>query len=154
MQMDSVMRLKSVKFLPPYALVIGMVLIYIFGRIDSSVYFFQVVLGVVCLGIGCALLYALYKYHSSCWSQIPINQVHDIYEVWPYTFTRNPVNVSVLLILLSVALFTGNMFNLITALIYFAYSDRLLIPEHESNMLKYHRNKYTEYCAIVSRWGI
>jgi protein-S-isoprenylcysteine O-methyltransferase Ste14 len=142
------------RFLPPHALLLGMALIYIFGKMNKTIYFLQVLVGVIAMGVSCCIIYAIYKHHSSCWSQIPISQVYDIIDVWPYTFTRNPVHLSLLLFLASAALFTNYLFNLIIALIYFTYTDKIVIPEHESNMLKCHRNKYSEYCLKVSRWGV
>ncbi len=69
-----------------------------------------------------------------------------------YQYSRNPMYLGLLLILLSWGLWLGNAFNVLLAAGFVAYMNRFqIIPEEEilSNLFG---REYAQYCTLVRRW--
>lgn len=69
-----------------------------------------------------------------------------------YKFTRNPMYLSLLLLLLAWGLYLGNAFNTLLAAGFVYYMNAFqIIPEEEVLERKYGK-AYQKYCVMVRRW--
>ncbi len=69
-----------------------------------------------------------------------------------YKFTRNPMYLSLLLLLLSLGVALGNAFNVLVAAGFVAYMNRFqIIPEEKVLLEKFGRD-YKDYCILTRRW--
>lgn len=69
-----------------------------------------------------------------------------------YQFSRNPMYLGLLLILLAWGLWLGNAFNVLLAAGFVAYMNKFqILPEEEALMKLFHK-EYKQYCTLVRRW--
>ena len=69
-----------------------------------------------------------------------------------YHYTRNPIYVSMLLLLLGIAIVVGKTIFFIGPAIFFALANFYFIPFEEKNLKKAFGKKYLEYKKEVGRW--
>lgn len=69
-----------------------------------------------------------------------------------FQFTRNPMYLGLLLLLLSWGLYLGNAFNVITAALFVMYMNKFQIIPEEEALLNRFGNEYAQYCTLVRRW--
>ncbi len=69
-----------------------------------------------------------------------------------YRFSRNPMYLAMLLILLAFGLKLGNAFNTLTAALFVAYMNRFQIIPEEESLAKIFGKEYKHYCVKVRRW--
>lgn len=69
-----------------------------------------------------------------------------------YNFSRNPMYLGMLLLLLSWGLHLGNAFNTMVAALYVAYMNRFQISAEEAILEEKYGSAYRSYCALVRRW--
>ena len=69
-----------------------------------------------------------------------------------YNYSRNPMYLTMLLILLAWGLWLGNAFNTVTAALFVAYMNRFqIIPEEEALKKKFDKD-FEKYMIKVRRW--
>ena len=69
-----------------------------------------------------------------------------------YNYSRNPMYLTLLLILLAWGLWLGNAFNTVTAALFVAYMNRFqIIPEEDALREKFGKD-YEKYTIKVRRW--
>lgn len=69
-----------------------------------------------------------------------------------YTFSRNPIYLAMLLILLALGVVLGNAFNTLTAAAFVGYMNKFqIIPEERILLDKFGRS-FKEYCTLTRRW--
>lgn len=69
-----------------------------------------------------------------------------------FKYTRNPMYLAMLLILLSFGLHLGNAFNVLLAAGFVAYMNRFQITPEEQALLHIFGKDYQQYCTKVRRW--
>jgi protein-S-isoprenylcysteine O-methyltransferase Ste14 len=69
-----------------------------------------------------------------------------------YKFTRNPMYLALLLMLLALGLQLGNAFNTLTAAFFVAYMNKFQILPEEEILSKVFGKEYRQYCSEVRRW--
>ncbi|MEO1009900.1 MAG: isoprenylcysteine carboxylmethyltransferase family protein [Bacteroidota bacterium] len=69
-----------------------------------------------------------------------------------YRYSRNPMYLGMLLILLALGLRLGNAFNILVAAGFVAYMNRFQVIPEEKTLLKNFGKQYREYCVQVRRW--
>lgn len=70
----------------------------------------------------------------------------------PFRFTRNPLYVTLLLIMIAVGLMMSSMWFLIAAAILLLLLDRLIIAREERVIRQHFGDEYGAYMARVRRW--
>lgn len=70
----------------------------------------------------------------------------------PYSFTRNPMYLSITLALFGIALYIGNILAFIAPIIFFAAMNYVFIPFEENLMEDIFGRKYLDYKKKVRRW--
>lgn len=69
-----------------------------------------------------------------------------------YKYSRNPMYLAMLLLLLALGLLLGNAFNVLVAAGFVAYMNRFQIIPEEQALLKTFGKAYSQYCIEVRRW--
>jgi len=69
-----------------------------------------------------------------------------------YRFTRNPMYLGMLLILLALAFFLGNLWNIAVIILYVWVITRIQIVPEEQALVKLFGEQYRAYCEQVRRW--
>ncbi len=69
-----------------------------------------------------------------------------------YAYTRNPMYLSFLLILLAWGLWLGNAFNTLLAAGFVGYMNRFQILPEEEALSRLFGKEYQRYCIAVRRW--
>lgn len=69
-----------------------------------------------------------------------------------FAFSRNPMYLSMLLMLLAFGLWLGNAFNLLLAAGFVSYMNRFQISPEERALLHLFGKEYQLYCKNVRRW--
>ena len=69
-----------------------------------------------------------------------------------YNYSRNPMYLAILVVLISWMLVLGNFFNLIIVGIFIWYITKFQIKPEEEALIKLFGNKYVDYCNHVRRW--
>jgi protein-S-isoprenylcysteine O-methyltransferase Ste14 len=70
----------------------------------------------------------------------------------PYRFTRNPMYVGMVAMLLGVAIFMGTLPFFLTVVIYFVILNKVFIPFEEQKLESTFGSEYVEYKRRVRRW--
>jgi protein-S-isoprenylcysteine O-methyltransferase Ste14 len=69
-----------------------------------------------------------------------------------FKFSRNPMYLAMLLVLLALGVVLGNAFNTLIAAAFVGYMNRFqIIPEERILLNKFGRS-YKEYCTLTRRW--
>ena len=69
-----------------------------------------------------------------------------------YAYTRNPMYLSLLILLLAWGIWLGNAFNTLTAAGFVAYMNRFQIRPEEKALAALFGKSYSQYCLLVRRW--
>jgi protein-S-isoprenylcysteine O-methyltransferase Ste14 len=70
----------------------------------------------------------------------------------PYTWTRNPMYVGVVMMLLGFAIFFSSVVMLLAPFVFLFVIDRLVIPREEETMERHFGQEYVAYKDRVRRW--
>ncbi len=69
-----------------------------------------------------------------------------------YAYTRNPMYLALLLLLLAWGVWLGNAFNTLLAAGFVAYMNRFQIEPEEQALRQIFEKDYKQYCLLVRRW--
>ena len=69
-----------------------------------------------------------------------------------YAYTRNPMYLGMLLLLLAWGLWLGNAFNTLLAALFVAYMNRYQIRQEETALLRLFGQDFQKYCSQTRRW--
>ncbi len=69
-----------------------------------------------------------------------------------YKFSRNPMYLAMLLLLLALGVTLGNAFNTLVAAGFVAYMNRFQIVPEERILLNKFGRSFKEYCTLTRRW--
>ena len=70
----------------------------------------------------------------------------------PYTWTRNPMYLGIVTVLLGLAIFFESIAMLLAPAVFFAVIDRMVIPREEETMERLFGQDYVAYKDRVRRW--
>jgi protein-S-isoprenylcysteine O-methyltransferase Ste14 len=70
----------------------------------------------------------------------------------PFTWTRNPMYLGIVTVLLGLAIFFGSIAMLLAPAVFFAVIDRMVIPREEETMERLFGQDYVAYKDRVRRW--
>ncbi len=69
-----------------------------------------------------------------------------------YAYSRNPMYLALLLVLLAWGLYLGNAFNVLLAAGFVSYMNRFQIQAEERILSQKFKKNYAQYCIQVRRW--
>lgn len=117
-----------------------------FGR--RYLIFFLLILAVIIVGI--AMVY-FFRARTTVDPTRPA-KVSKLVTSGVFAYTRNPMYLAMLLILLAFGLKLENAFNTLLAAGFVAYMNRFQILPEERALLQLFGKEYQQYCAKVRRW--
>lgn len=113
--------------------------------------YLTIVLFVLAILISIVSLYQFYKAKTTVDPTIP-SKASRLVTGGIYKYSRNPMYLGMLLILLAFGLKLGNAFNTITAAFFVAYMNRFQIGPEEEVLSDLFGKEYRYYCSQVRRW--
>ncbi|MCK0159867.1 methyltransferase family protein [Allomuricauda sp. F6463D] len=69
-----------------------------------------------------------------------------------YNYSRNPMYLGLLLVLLALGLMLGNAFNTLIAAGFVSYMNKFQIKPEEAMLLEKFGKEYSIYCKLTRRW--
>lgn len=84
-------------------------------------------------------------------SIVPIDPARRLVVAGPYRYSRNPVYVGYLAVLVGIFLLSGDMLLLLYAVAFFFYL-RLFVRREEPDLLERFGDEYRQYLLTVPRW--
>ncbi len=103
---------------------------------------------------GCIGAIALFQFFKSKTTVDPVNpsKASKLVSSGIYQYSRNPMYLGLLLLLLAWGLHLGNAFNIVLAAGFVAYMNRFQIVPEEETLSKLFGKEYAQYCTLVRRW--
>ncbi|MGB5203998.1 methyltransferase family protein [Eudoraea sp.] len=123
-----------------------------FGYFDffGRKYLIRIML-ILAVVISCIAFIQFYVARTSADSKNP-SKATSLVSNGIYKFSRNPMYLGLLLILLSWALWLANAFNVLLAAGFVSYMNAFQIQPEESTLAGLFGKKYRDYCIKVRRW--
>ena len=98
------------------------------------------------------LIWSFYLFRKNKTPIMPGKKPAFVVAEGPYKLTRNPMYLSVTVILLGVSFYIGNIAGFAAPLIFFLMVNRIFIPYEEKLMEELFGEKYLSYKEKVRRW--
>ena len=80
------------------------------------------------------------------------NRTKELLEKGIYVYTRNPMYLALLMLLLAWGIWLGNVFNTLLAAAYVTYMNRFQILPEERALTQIFGKRYKQYCLLARRW--
>jgi protein-S-isoprenylcysteine O-methyltransferase Ste14 len=141
---------------PPLVAVLFIVLAYVLGyfirlpfTIPQIIQYFGLALTLIgfLLGIG-----AFMEFRKARTTVDPHGSTKHLVTSGIYRFTRNPIYLGFLLMVIGLPLNSGLIWGLVLAPFYMMTMSRLVIEREEAYLEKKFKNQYTNYTSRVRRW--
>lgn len=146
----------SVKIHPPILLLIHIGVAWLLDRfIALPVVVSPMIrnLGLALAGIGFLLgLLSLYAFTKARTTLNPHGSVKTIVSSGVYRFTRNPIYLGMVLMLIGFPLAFGNVWGIPLAPVFILLMNKLVIKHEEAYLEKKFGEAYTGYKSLVRRW--
>jgi len=126
--------------------------VFPFGHFD---FFGRLWLSIFLIGAGLILaIIALIQFYIAKTTIDPSNPNKSsvLVSVGVYTFTRNPMYLAMLLVLLALGVYLGNAFNVLVAAGFVGYMNHFQIIPEEKVLLNKFGRAYKDYCILTRRW--
>src|SRR5258708_37288731 len=147
--------LTTIKIHPPLlagALVLVTLALHFMLPEERSVGWYQVIgLVVVAVGAGvCCFAAAIFTARDT--TRKPWGEPTAFVALPPYTWTRNPMYLGIVTVLLGLAIFFESIAMLLAPAVFFAVIDRMVIPREEETMERLFGQDYVAYKDPARRW--
>ncbi len=155
---NSILDSMKIKIIPPLVMLIFGVAMYFldrflpFGEFD---FFGRKVMVYIVAAIGFLIMAAaLYQFKKAKTTTNPLNpeKASSLVTTGIYNFTRNPMYLTMLLLLTALGLRLGNAFNALLAAGFVYYMNHLQIKYEEAALLSQFGQNYKLYQKAVRRW--
>jgi protein-S-isoprenylcysteine O-methyltransferase Ste14 len=147
--------LTTIKIHPPLlagALVLITLVLHFMLPEERAVGWYQVIgLIVVVAGVG-VMFFAAAIFQVRETTRKPWGEPTAFVAQPPYTWTRNPMYLGVVTLLLGLAIFFESIAMLLAPAVFFAVIDRMVIPREEETMERLFGQDYAAYKDRVRRW--
>jgi protein-S-isoprenylcysteine O-methyltransferase Ste14 len=109
--------------------------------------------GVAIALAGIALgLSSMRLFRSARTTIVPFQESSALLTAGPYRFTRNPIYLSMLLLLLGACVFAGSLGPFVVPPVFVVATERFTILGEEAMLARTFGAEYASYCARVRRW--
>lgn len=148
----------KIRLFPPLVMVIFAGLMYIldrwlpFGEFD---FFGRRILAVFFVVLGFLVMFlAVFQFVRAKTTANPIQlkKTRSLVTRGIYKYTRNPMYLGMLLLLLAFGLELGNAFNTLVAAGFVSYINRFQIRYEEQALTELFGKRYQQYCQATRRW--
>ena len=149
------MKQKS-KILPPTYFYTLLIFLIIFHFIFPLIYFIKPplsYLGVIPIILGILiniLTDNLFKKKET--TVKPYEKPSKLIVEGPFRFSRHPMYLGMILILVGIAIFLGSIITVIFPITFFLLMEIIFIPHEEKQMQKQFKNEYNSYKKKVRKW--
>jgi protein-S-isoprenylcysteine O-methyltransferase Ste14 len=110
-------------------------------------------LGAVLLMLAGSLMgWALWQFRLQHTTPIPVGTPSALVTSGPYRWTRNPMYLGILLVLLSAPLFAGSIWYLLAAPAFWAVVNALFVPYEEAKLEALFGDQFRAFAGKVRRW--
>ena len=141
---------------PPVLALMFIVIAYFLGRFLSVPF----VVPMLLQNIGLAMTFvgfllgvgALVEFRKALTTLDPHGSVNHLVASGIYRFTRNPIYLGFLLMVIGLPLNSGSYWGIVMAPFYMMAMTRLVIEHEEAYLEKKFKNQYTDYRSRVRRW--
>lgn len=101
--------------------------------------------------IGCISLVQFFKSKTTVDPTAP-SKATSLVTSGVYQFSRNPMYLAILLILLAWGIWLGNAFNVLLAAGFVGYMNKFQIAPEEEALGEMFGSDYMQYCTLTRRW--
>ncbi len=105
----------------------------------------------IALMIGLVALFQFFKLKTTVDPMAPA-KASQLVTSGLYQYSRNPMYLAMLLILLAWGIWLGNAFNVLIAAGFVGYMNKFQIIPEEEALLELFGKSYKQYCTLVRRW--
>jgi protein-S-isoprenylcysteine O-methyltransferase Ste14 len=115
----------------------------------------QPLLAIVFMGSGIGMmLVAAFSFYKSKTTINPLDpsKASHLITTGLFGFSRNPIYLADLLVLIAWAIWLGNIFNIALLVVFIVYINRFQIAPEERALGILFGDAYREYCSRVRRW--
>ena len=133
----------------------GMYLLDRFLPVGEFDFFGRIALGHFLSGLGLlAILIALlqFKRAGAPTDPMDLKRTRTLVVGGIYKYSRNPMYLGMLLLLLACGLYLGNAFNTLLAALFVSYMNRFQIKAEEAELFRIFGKEYTRYLRDSRRW--
>lgn len=148
----------SLKIVPPFQVLILGALMWLVHQYvpllhwhSGKEYLVSRILLLLCLAVFIAAVYQFWRNQTTINPQ-KIGDTRTLITTGIYRFSRNPIYVADVLLLLAWAVWLGDWANLIFPGLFICYMNRFQIEPEEQSLRKKFGNEFDAYCARVRRW--
>lgn len=148
----------ELKIIPPIQFIISAGLMFSLNILFPHFYFslqlnitITVVLVIVASLIGALALYDFHKHQTTFHPHTP-EKTSKVVDSGIFAYSRNPMYVSLAVILVAFGVFLQNISSFIIVPIFIYYITRFQIIPEEKMLDKLFPNEYQAYCQKVNRW--
>ncbi len=113
--------------------------------------YLTIILLIIAVCIGAIALFLFFKSKTTLDPSNP-SKATKLVSSGIYQYSRNPMYLGLLLMLLAWGLHLGNAFNILWAAGFVAYMNRFQIIPEEETLSKLFGKGYAQYCTLVRRW--
>ena len=144
------------KIHPPFLALANITIFYFSNFLISSFEFFgQTVLAAIIALEGVLIItlsIRLFKKGNTTVNPFKLDETSSLITEGVYRFTRNPMYLGLLLIVISTLMFFGAWFGLIVVCFFIWYINTYQIQPEEEALQKLFGDQFTEYSKKVRRW--
>ena len=107
----------------------------------------------ICIILGfVGLILAWLQFKKSDAALCPTAETSQIIKNGMYRYSRNPMYLGMLLILLGVSFIMGTLTSMLAPAAFFLIIDKIFIPFEEEKLLSSFGDSYNEYMMTTRRW--
>lgn len=138
---------------PPIVFVLALGLMSLFPHLQSVAFFrpLAVVLGILATLIGSLSLWAFYQAKTTI-NPHRLDATSALVQNGIFCFSRNPMYLSLAILLIAFALWRGNLWALSVLPLFLGYIQIFQILPEERMLTEKFGQDYQDYCARVRRW--
>jgi len=131
------------------SLVITLIPIFIFKNLKIINFPYNLI-GIIFLGLGIWIELWAYFLFKKADTPEDFSKTTSFVEKGPYKFSRNPMYLGMLLILLGTSILVGNIISFISIIFFFIIIETIFIPYEEKEMSRF--KAYENYKKRVRKW--
>lgn len=148
------MQIKKTKLLPPYLLVMSLIVMYL---LDKYFPLFEwqgtSLLGIVLMLSGfLCILYCAYQFHNHHTEIKPLEESTFLILSWPYTISRNPIYLCMILFLVAWCLFLQSISCVMIVIAFSIWINFRFVLLEEVMLEKTFGGEYLAYKQTTRRW--
>tara|TARA_R110002096_G_scaffold17733_2_gene61233 strand:- start:266 stop:718 length:453 start_codon:yes stop_codon:yes gene_type:complete len=147
-------KVNKTKFLPPYGVLTSMVLMYLLDKFFPVLAWenTQIIACILMFGSITGILYSAYLFYRNKTEIKPFEESSFLILTWPYTVSRNPIYLCMLIFLVAWMLFLQSVSSLMVIAVFAVWIHRRFVLQEEHILEEKFSDDYLAYKHRVRRW--